>query len=183
MPPSLLPALLERIGRSFGKGKSLTEPQLRNLYCTLCRAFSEIVGHPLPYEDVVGVHDRMWEIAPSLVRYDVTEPTSTEIALAGLNLLSGKTGNKAASGVPFKNPILNFYQTDPISRAYVACSMSCCRVAYFDFADPSRWLNALDLSPRGSTTVSPSQVNKPRHPKLSRRPYSFTPTCLSFLHT
>lgn len=59
----------------------------------------------------------MWEIAPSLVRYDVTEPTSAEIALAGLNVLSSKAGNKEPSGVPFKNPILNFYQTDPISRA------------------------------------------------------------------
>lgn len=75
------------------------------------------MGVPLPYEDAVGIRDRMWEIAPSLVRYDVTEPISVDVALAGLNSLSSKAGNKEASGVPFKNPITNFYQTDPISRA------------------------------------------------------------------
>lgn len=80
-------------------------------------ALSEIVGHALPYDDTVALHDRMWEISPSLVRYDVTEKVSPEVALAGLTLLSGKTGTKAASGTPFKNPITNFYQTDAISRA------------------------------------------------------------------
>ncbi|KAG8875684.1 NADH dehydrogenase (ubiquinone) 78K chain precursor, 5-prime end [Tulasnella sp. 332] len=88
----------------------------------IVRALSEIVGAPLPYEDAVGIRDRMWEIAPSLVRYDVTEPISVDVALAGLNALSSRVGSKEASGVPFKNPITNFYQTDPISRASVTMS-------------------------------------------------------------
>ncbi len=77
-----------------------------------------MVGQPLAYDSVVGVRDRMWEIAPSLVRYDSMEPTSVDVALGGLSLLSAKTV-KEGSSTPFTNPITNFYQTDPISRACV----------------------------------------------------------------
>jgi NADH dehydrogenase (ubiquinone) Fe-S protein 1 len=78
---------------------------------------SEVVGTPLPYDDVLAIRDRMWEIAPSLVRYDVTESVSADIALAGLGALASKPTGAKASGVAFKKPINNFYQTDPISRA------------------------------------------------------------------
>ena len=59
----------------------------------------------------------MWEVSPNLVRYDVTEPTSLEVALAGLKSLITGTANAKVTGTPFKKPIENFYQTDPISRA------------------------------------------------------------------
>ena len=59
----------------------------------------------------------MWEIAPTLVRYDVTEPTSSEATLAGLKTLIANTTGAKLSGAAFKKPIDNFYQTDPISRA------------------------------------------------------------------
>lgn len=59
----------------------------------------------------------MWEISPTLVRYDVVEPTSVDIALAGLKALVAGTATARVSGTPFKKPIENFYQTDPISRA------------------------------------------------------------------
>ncbi|KAG8902624.1 hypothetical protein FRB99_004312 [Tulasnella sp. 403] len=105
----------------------------------IVRALSEVVGTPLPYDDVLGVRDRMWEIAPSLVRYDVTEPTSVDVALAGLSFLSGKT-SKEATGAPFKNPITNFYQTDPISRASVTmaqCTRSFVKGINYGFTEPS----------------------------------------------
>jgi NADH dehydrogenase (ubiquinone) Fe-S protein 1 len=59
----------------------------------------------------------MWEISPTLVRYDVTEPTSVDVALAGLKTLVSTTKDAKISGVPLRKPISNFYQTDPISRA------------------------------------------------------------------
>ena len=59
----------------------------------------------------------MWEVSPTLVRYDVTEPTSHDIALAGLKALIAGTANAKVTGTPLKKPIENFYQTDPISRA------------------------------------------------------------------
>ncbi|KAG5643423.1 NADH dehydrogenase (ubiquinone) 78K chain precursor, 5-prime end [Asterophora parasitica] len=83
----------------------------------IIRALSEVVGSPLPYDDILEVRDRMWEISPSLVRYDTTEPTSVEVALAGLKDISTRTTGAKISGAIFQKPITNFYQTDPISRA------------------------------------------------------------------
>lgn len=85
----------------------------------LFSALSEIVGTPLPYDDVLSVRDRLWEISPTLVRYDTTERTSVEVALAGLKTLAAATAGAKVSGDVFKKPITNFYQTDPISRACV----------------------------------------------------------------
>ncbi|PPQ68462.1 hypothetical protein CVT24_005559 [Panaeolus cyanescens] len=83
------------------------------------RALSEVVGSPLPYDHIVELRDRMWEVSPTLVRYDVAEPTSTEIALAGIKALALRTNGSKATNVPLRKPISNFYQTDPISRASV----------------------------------------------------------------
>lgn len=80
-------------------------------------AFSELVDSPLPYDDVLSLRDRMWEISPTLVRYDTLEPTSVDVALAGLKTLVAGTASAKVSGKPFVKPISNFYQTDPISRA------------------------------------------------------------------
>lgn len=85
----------------------------------IIRAISEFAGNPLPYDDILALRDRMWEISPSLIRYGVTERTSPEVALAGLAPLGTKTKDVAVSGAAFKKPISNFYQTDPISRASV----------------------------------------------------------------
>ncbi|KAG6819588.1 hypothetical protein H0H93_010472 [Arthromyces matolae] len=83
----------------------------------IVRALSEVLGDPLPYESILDVRDRLWELAPSLVKHDVTERTSKDVALLGLQSLSTtQVGNKI-SGKIFKKPIDNFYQTDPISRA------------------------------------------------------------------
>ena len=75
------------------------------------------MGVPLPYDDILSLRDRMWEISPTLVRYNTAEKVSPEVALAGLAPLGTKTTGVAVSGAPFKKPISNFYQTDPISRA------------------------------------------------------------------
>lgn len=85
----------------------------------LCSALSEFVGTPLPYDDVLCLRDRLWEISPTLVRYDMMEPTSVDVALAGLKTLAAATAGAKISGTPFTKPIPNFYQTDPISRACV----------------------------------------------------------------
>jgi NADH dehydrogenase (ubiquinone) Fe-S protein 1 len=80
-------------------------------------ALSEVIGNPLPYDTVYEMRDRLWEVSPTLVRYDVTEPVSAEIALAGLKALAVRTAGAKATNVPLRKPIDNFYQTDPISRA------------------------------------------------------------------
>jgi NADH dehydrogenase (ubiquinone) Fe-S protein 1 len=80
-------------------------------------ALSEVLGVSLPYDNVFSLRDRMWEISPTLIRYDITEQMSADIALVGLKLLAGNTAGIHTSGTAFRNPIDNFYQTDPISRA------------------------------------------------------------------
>ncbi|KAI0062525.1 NADH-ubiquinone oxidoreductase [Artomyces pyxidatus] len=90
----------------------------------IIRALSEIVDSPLPYDDVLTLRDRMWEISPTLVRYDTAEPTSVDVALAGLKTLEAHTAGAKVSGKPFQKPITNFYQTDPISRASVTMAQS-----------------------------------------------------------
>jgi NADH dehydrogenase (ubiquinone) Fe-S protein 1 len=82
----------------------------------LVRALSEVIGVTLPYDDVLSLRDRMWDIAPSLVRYDLTESISPDAVVAGLNALATVSTVKGV-GVPFIKPVSNFYQTDPISRA------------------------------------------------------------------
>ncbi|GLB39536.1 putative complex I 75 kDa subunit family protein [Lyophyllum shimeji] len=94
----------------------------------IIRALSEVVGQPLPYDDILAVRDRLWEISPALVRYDTTERTSSELALAGLKNLAARTTGAKISGAIFQKPIANFYQTDPISRA--STTMAKCTRAF-----------------------------------------------------
>lgn len=68
----------------------------------------------------------MWDISPTLVRYDVLEPPSPEILKTGLTQLVSASGT--ASTTAMKKPISDFYRTDPISRASV--TMAACSKAY-----------------------------------------------------
>ena len=61
----------------------------------------------------------MWELSPSLVRHDAIESTSVDIAAVGLKAIVAATATAKVTGAAFQKPISNFYQTDPISRAYV----------------------------------------------------------------
>ncbi|KAJ8474988.1 hypothetical protein ONZ45_g15762 [Pleurotus djamor] len=104
----------------------------------IIRAISEYTNSPLPYDDVLSLRDRMWEISPTLIRHDVTEKTSVDVALAGLKVLATKTSGAKSTGAPFQKPILNFYQTDPISRASVTmaqCTRSFVKGENYGFTD------------------------------------------------
>ncbi|KAG6894516.1 hypothetical protein C0992_005763 [Termitomyces sp. T32_za158] len=85
------------------------------------RALGEVMGVEMPYEDTLDVRDRMWEVAPSLVRYDLTEGVSRDVALLGLAASAASAGSKSVGEkigkAVFKKPISNFYQTDVVSRA------------------------------------------------------------------
>ena len=82
-------------------------------------ALSEILDVALPYSDVLSLRDRMWEICPTLIKHDITERTSPELILAGLSATQTLQASAKVTGKPFEKPVKNFYQTDPISRAYV----------------------------------------------------------------
>ncbi|KAI9428631.1 Ndufs1, NADH-ubiquinone oxidoreductase 75kD subunit (775) [Lactarius indigo] len=107
----------------------------------IIRALSEILDHPLPYDDVLALRDRMWELSPSLVRYDALEPTSADIASVGLKTLAAHTLSAKVSGAQFPKPIANFYQTDPISRASVTmaqCTRAFVKGEYHGFSESEK---------------------------------------------
>ncbi|WFC98561.1 hypothetical protein MYAM1_001291 [Malassezia yamatoensis] len=106
----------------------------------ILRALSEVIGNPLPYDDVTGVRHRMFDISPSLVRYETVESTSPMVAAVGLNQLASNK-NIPSLNTPLLRPIDNFYQTDPISRA--SPTMAKC-VQAFVYGIPSRYEQLAD---------------------------------------
>lgn len=108
-------------------------------------ALSEIVGNPLPYDDTLGMRQRMWDVSPTLVRYDTIETPSPGIVKTGLTQLSNLSAR--ASSTAMKKPITDFYRTDPISRASV--TMAACSKA---FTHKDYQLSDMDES--GSAQVS-----------------------------
>nr|ODN81282.1 NADH dehydrogenase (quinone), G subunit [Cryptococcus depauperatus CBS 7841] len=83
----------------------------------IIRALSEVLQEPLPYDTAHDLRVRLYNIAPSLVRYDDVEKPSPEVLILGLETLS--KSNSQPSAEPLKKPIRDFYRTDPISRASV----------------------------------------------------------------
>ncbi|RDA93819.1 hypothetical protein CP533_6365 [Ophiocordyceps camponoti-saundersi (nom. inval.)] len=81
----------------------------------ILRAVSEFLDVPLPYDDVAAVRDRMADISPALLAYDVVEPVALQ-QLSKVQLVDQNRGAKVA-GSPLGNAIDNFYFTDVISRS------------------------------------------------------------------
>jgi NADH dehydrogenase (ubiquinone) Fe-S protein 1 len=98
------------------------------------RAVSEVMGQKLPYDDTVALRDRMWDISPTLLRYDQVETPDVGTVEAGLKDLArhaaavGKSAPADAKQGAFKKPIADFYLTDSIARSSV--TMSQCSKAY-----------------------------------------------------
>ncbi|MDF2097195.1 NADH-quinone oxidoreductase subunit NuoG [Aquibaculum arenosum] len=74
---------------------------------TILRALSEVVGQPLPYDNLGELRQKLIEANPLFGRLDEVQPAAWEAF--------GAKGE--VSGAPFALPIDNFYMTDPISRA------------------------------------------------------------------
>lgn len=100
----------------------------------IIRAISEVLQVSLPYDEIVQLRNRMWDVCPTLVRYDelvkpinsieAIQSLASSSKLSGLNksnLVGGRSGG-------LKKPIEDFYLTDPISRASV--TMAKCSKAF-----------------------------------------------------
>jgi NADH-quinone oxidoreductase subunit G len=82
---------------------------------TILRAFSELTGQTLPYDNLGELRQKMIEANPLFAALDQVTPAAWEDFGD-----DGKIGSEA-----FDLPIENFYMTDPISRAsetMAACS-------------------------------------------------------------
>jgi NADH-quinone oxidoreductase subunit G len=75
------------------------------------RAVSALVGTTLPYDNLGALRAKMMADAPSFAGQDFAPAHATPLDLK----LLGKAGDVDAA--PFKNPISDFYLTNPIARA------------------------------------------------------------------
>jgi NADH-quinone oxidoreductase subunit G len=73
------------------------------------RALSEVLGRKVPLDNLAAVRARMAELAPPLAAIDTITPSA--FAPCGVEGLTEKLG--------FASPVLDFFKTDPISRASV----------------------------------------------------------------
>lgn len=121
----------------------------------IIRAVSEFLGAPLPYDDVAAVRDRMAEISPALVAYDIVEPVALQ-QLSKVQLVDQNKGAKT-TGAPLKLPIENFYFTDAISRRFVHLRTPCLCELTDEYPVHQRWPAARlprQLETREQTLVS-----------------------------
>jgi NADH-quinone oxidoreductase subunit G len=75
----------------------------------IIRAFSEVFGAPLPFDNLSQLRERMFEHAPVLSHIGIREKMP----------MSAFGAPGPVSAQPFAPVIANFYMTDPISRASV----------------------------------------------------------------
>jgi NADH-quinone oxidoreductase subunit G len=89
---------------------------------TILRAFSETIGHMLPYDTINQVRARLEQVNPVFGRVDF-------LPRFGCTDHSGPSGDPAAlSDTAFQPAIANYYQTDPISRA--SPTMAACTATF-----------------------------------------------------
>lgn len=74
----------------------------------IIRAFSEIVGHKLPYDSLAEIRQRLVAVNSTFGQIDYLSPPTW----GSIGALDG-----AMNPAPFESPVANFYMTDPISRA------------------------------------------------------------------
>jgi NADH-quinone oxidoreductase subunit G len=88
----------------------------------ILRAFSQVVGRPLPYDDLEALRQRLEQVSPVFGRIGF-------LPRFGGTDLTPPTGDPGAvSATPFVAPVTNYYQTDPISRA--SPTMAACTTTF-----------------------------------------------------
>jgi NADH dehydrogenase (ubiquinone) Fe-S protein 1 len=92
----------------------------------IIRALSEVLGKPLPYDDIDQLRTRMRQVSPTLVSTNVLNPVSQPLFSLGLDFLSNYPESKDSS--EYQLAIKDFYLTNSISRAsstMAKCSQVC----------------------------------------------------------
>ncbi len=85
---------------------------------TVLRALSDLLGHRLPYDNLGQLRRRLYAARPRFQRLDIVEPAEwVGFGMAG-----------PVDPTPFALPVVNFYMTDPISRA--SETMALCTEAF-----------------------------------------------------
>lgn len=79
----------------------------------ILKAISDVLGVNLPYDSEYEMRDRVAELAPNLVEYDIVTPS----ALGGLAVERLADVKGTASNHPLRPAVENFYFTNSISRS------------------------------------------------------------------
>ena len=89
---------------------------------SILRAFSAVIGKPLPYDTIDALRDRLEQVNPVF-------GTVGHLPRFGANDLTAPAGDPAALGdAPFPEIVPDYYQTNPISRASLV--MAECTATY-----------------------------------------------------
>lgn len=83
----------------------------------IIRALSEILGNPLPYNNLESVRARLAEVSPTLTRYDQVEQANYFQENVKINQQNNKNLNSNEPLRAKQTELSQFYMTDPISRA------------------------------------------------------------------
>jgi NADH-quinone oxidoreductase subunit G len=89
----------------------------------ILRAFSAMIGHTLPYDDIEGVRVRLEQANPVFARLGVARFGANDLAPP-----AHRDDQTFASDVPFTAYVSDYYQTNPISRASLTMA-ECSRTA------------------------------------------------------
>ncbi|POW14280.1 hypothetical protein PSTT_03069 [Puccinia striiformis] len=131
-------------GRSQMGRTAVSSPGSSREDWKIIRAISEVLNVSLPYDDPIQIRNRMWEVCPSLIRYDELVPSST--SLEAIKSISSSSSTIRSKSSALKTgalglPIHDFYFTDPISRASI--TMAQCSKA---FSNPNTTVSQSDKS-------------------------------------
>jgi NADH dehydrogenase (ubiquinone) Fe-S protein 1 len=92
---------------------AVTAPNMAREDWKIIRACSELANHTLPYDTLLGIRERMQQLAPHLVRYAAQSIESPSLRPPPAD--SKSSGSSKI--VPKMKGLLDYYQTDAISRS------------------------------------------------------------------
>lgn len=103
-------------GRAQQTLQAISSPGMARVDWKILRALSEVIGKPLPYDDLNAIRQRLTEVSPNLTRYGSAEDANY---FAQATELSKSVKSQLAStplDVKLKE-LQDFFMTDAISRA------------------------------------------------------------------
>ncbi|KAA0184254.1 NADH-ubiquinone oxidoreductase 75 kDa subunit mitochondrial [Fasciolopsis buskii] len=108
-------------GRAQHTQMSVVPPGMGRDDWRIFRAISEVVGTPLPYDNLEEVRSRIASVAPGLVEFDVVQQAASESQDAAKQLLKANRNSATMNtNQPISLSLLtlsDYYMTDCISRA------------------------------------------------------------------
>ena len=110
-------------GRAQQTLAAITPPSMARVDWHIVRAVSELSNHTLPYESLIQLRARMSQIAPNLVQYNKNQaPVTVKPPQSGAQEQLKIGANQKLA--PLQRELVDYYQTDVISRA--SATMSKC---------------------------------------------------------